>query len=330
MYDVITVGSATVDVFVDTTSELITIKSVNSKNNVIQEEELLAYPAGAKILIKHLDFQTGGGGTNTAVALRKLGLKVGYIGKLGRDDGGKKILALLKKDKIDFLGTSAEGMTGYSIILDSIEQDRTILAYKGIIDTLTLKDIRLSKLKTRWLYFSALVDNSYKVLEYLADYAKRNNIMLAFNPSSYLAEKGSRYLSKALRNTNLLILNKEEAEFIAGKGSIKDLLCTLATFGPKIIVITNGKEGAYSYDGKTTLFIKAHKVKVIETTGAGDAFAASFLCGLIKKNDIRFALQLGIANSEAVISGRGAKVNLLNYPKILEMIKKNPARISRI
>jgi ribokinase len=330
MYDVITVGSATVDVFVDTISELIKIKSVSKDSNAVHEEELLAYPAGAKILIKDLDFQIGGGGTNTAVAMKKLGLKVGYLGKLGRDDGGRKVIELLKKEKIDYLGTRGEGMTSYSIILDSIEQDRTILAYKGVIDTLSPAELNTKRLSTKWFYFSALVDNSYKVLESLAEFAAKNGIRVAFNPSQYLAEKGQRYLSKVLKNTSVLILNKEEAECIAGKGSVKDLLATLSSLGPKTVVITDGKNGAYSYDTKDCHHILSHKVKVVETTGAGDAFAASFVCGIIRKNNIHFALQMGLANAEAVVSGKGAKANLLTYRTILERIKKNPGKIENL
>lgn len=330
MYDVITVGSATVDVFVDTVSQLIKIKSVNKDNDVVQEEELLAYPAGAKILIKNLDFQIGGGGTNTAVALKRLGLSVGYLGKLGNDDGKEKVLAMLKKEKIDYLGTFADGMTPYSIILDSIERDRTILAYKGVVDSMSPKELNPKKLQAKWFYFSALVDSSYKVLEYLAEHARKNKIKIAFNPSIYLAEKGQRYLSKVLRRTAILILNKEEAQAIVGKGDIKDILYSLHKLGPGIVVITDGKNGAYSYDGKDYLKIFAHPIKVLESTGAGDAFASSFLAGIIRKNNIHFALQMGLANAEAVISGKGAKANLLTNKKIVENIKKNPAKIKKI
>ena len=73
MYDIITVGSSTVDVFVNTDSELIKIKTAKS------EEELIAYPAGTKLIIKDLNFTIGGGGTNTAVAFSRLGFKVGYL-----------------------------------------------------------------------------------------------------------------------------------------------------------------------------------------------------------------------------------------------------------
>ncbi len=325
MYDVITVGSATVDVFVDTDSELIKIKSKK------EEEELIAYPAGTKQLIKELTFLTGGGGTNTAVAFSRLGHKVGYIGKLGDDSNGRMILNLLKKEGVDYLGIiSKEDMTSYSIILDSIEHDRTIFTYKGAINKLRFNELNLKKLKTTWFYFSSMVDESFKVLEDLADFAKKNNIKIAFNPSSYLAEKGSQYLSHLLKNTNILVLNKEEAKIIVGCGSEKDLLWKLHDLGPEIVVVTDGKNGCYCFDGKSFYQIATHKIMVVESTGAGDAFASGFLSGIIKKNDTKFALELGLANAESVISGRGAKTNLLAYNEAIEIMKKTPAKISKI
>ena len=83
MYDVICVGSSTIDVFARTKfSEL--IKITDKKTH--KETDLLAYPTGSKILIKELNFTVGGGGTNTAVALSKLGHKVAYLGKTGKDE----------------------------------------------------------------------------------------------------------------------------------------------------------------------------------------------------------------------------------------------------
>ncbi|MBW2971326.1 carbohydrate kinase family protein [Candidatus Woesearchaeota archaeon] len=321
MYDIITVGSATVDVFVDTESALIKIKSLH------QEEELLAYPSGSKILIKHLDFQTGGGGTNTALAFRRLGHRVGYLGKLGLDSGGKLVIEQLKKNKIDFLGIKGKGITSYSIILDSIEHDRTILTYKGIMDTFNFAEINKNKLKTKWFYFSSLTGSSYKVLEKLSDYAVKNKIKIAFNPSSYLAEKGRDYLRKVIDNSYILVLNKEEAELIVGKGDIKNLLKRLYDIEPDIVVITDGKNGAYAYDGNKTYHIKAHKIKVVEATGAGDAFAAGFVSGTLRKDDIKFALRVGLANAESVIMHKGAKGGLLSYKQVMSSIKKSPGKV---
>ena len=321
MYDVVTVGSATVDVFVDTDSGLIKIKTKK------EEEELIAYPSGGKQLIKKLTFLTGGGGTNTAVAFSRLGHKVGYLGKLGNDTNAKIVLDFLKKEKVDFLGTQGGDMTGYSVILDSIEHDRTILTYKGAIDTLKFSEINLRKLKTKWFYFSALVGKSFRILEELSDFAKKHKIKIAFNPSSYLAEKGSKYLEQVLKNTTILVLNKEEAELIVGKGEVRDLLWKLHVLGPNIIVITDSKNGCYCYHNKKFYHIVAHKINVVEATGAGDSFAAGFLAGIIKKDNVKFALELGLVNAESVIMHKGAKDGLLTYRQAIAYMKKKPAKI---
>jgi len=329
-YDVITVGSATIDVFVDTDSELIKIKT--SKG----EEDLIAYPSGSKIIIKHIQFLTGGGGTNTAVSLSRSGLKVAYLGKLGNDDNAKKILAQLKKEKVSFIGkislTGKTGpeQTGYSIILDSIEQDRTILTYKGENDNLNICDINFKKLKTKWFYFSSMVRTSFGTLEKLAEFAEEKKIKIIFNPSNYLAEKGKDFLANILSRTDVLVLNKEEAELISGKGDIAYLIERLKSFGPKQVVITDGRNGAYTSDRKYFYHVLPfRKITIKETTGAGDAFASSFLAGLIKKKNIEFALKLGIVNSSSVIQGIGAKTNLLKYSKALNIIKKSRIKIEK-
>ena len=90
MYDVITVGSSTIDVFAGVKSELIKIKTVH------HEEELIAYPCGSKILINKLGFLTGGGGTNTAVAFSRLGLNVAYLGKMGQGSNSGLIVKRLR------------------------------------------------------------------------------------------------------------------------------------------------------------------------------------------------------------------------------------------
>ena len=129
MYDIITVGSATVDVFTKTRfSEL--IKIIDPKG----ETDLLAFPSGSKILIDELEFTIGGGGTNTAVALSRLGHRVAFLGKLGEGTNSEFIHKNLKKEKIDQLCAHGKGNAGYSVILDTIEHDRTILTYKGVND----------------------------------------------------------------------------------------------------------------------------------------------------------------------------------------------------
>jgi len=325
MYDVICVGSSTVDVFAKTEhSELIKIMNKN------EEEDFLAYSTGSKILIEQLDFTTGGGGTNVGVALSRLGMKTAYLGCVGKDKNAEHILKRLKEEKVDTkLVVRKKGQTGYSIILDSIEHDRTILAYKGVNNSFRFKDIDKKKLKTKWFYFSAMLDEAYTAQEKVAIFAEKHNIKIAFNPSSYLAEKGSQFLKEILARTEILVLNKEEAELIVGKDSVDYLLYKLHLLGPNYVIITDGKKGAYCYYVGTIYFAKTNNIKIVETTGAGDAFASTFLAGLIKKNDIPYALKLATTNAESVISHHGAKNKLLTFKESLAIMKKNPIKVTK-
>ena len=334
MFDVITVGSATVDALARTEfSEMI---------HGIHKEECIAYPVGAKILMEELILTIGGGGTNTAVSLSRLGHKVAFLGKIGSKYNSKRVVHQLKKEKVNtsLIIRSKTGRTGYSIVLDSKKYDRTILVFRGSNNDLGFNEINFKKLKTKWFYFSSMIGKSFKTLEKIASYAEKNKIKMAFNISSYLAKKGKNYLKNILKKTNILVLNKEEAELLVGKGNarkleisgtnfvgIKNLLKKLNELGPKIVAITDGKHGVYVYENNYIYSGKPHNIEIIETTGAGDAFASSFLCGIIRKNNIEFALKLGMTNAESVIQHHGAKEKLLRYNEALKIMKKKPIKV---
>jgi sugar/nucleoside kinase (ribokinase family) len=323
MYDVITVGSATVDVFAYTDkSEVVKIKGIAG------EEDFIAYPSGSKILIKTLLFSFGGGGTNSAVTFKNMGSRVAYIGKIGSDENGSQILNFLKKRGIDFLGSVGGGASGYSLVLDSIEHERTILVHKGVNNNLGFSELNLKRLNTKWFYFSSMMGESFKTLEKLADFAKKRKVKVAFNPSSYLIEKGYRYLKKVLEKTDVLMMNKEEAMMLVGKDEICELLKKLKKIGAEIVIITNGKDGAHVFDGKKCYFAETHKIKVIETTGTGDAFSSAFVASLIKNKGIEYSLQVAMANAESTLKHHGAKNGLLSWGEAQKIIKRNPCGIS--
>src|SRR4030042_2007761 len=263
MDDVISIGSNTIDVFVYTDrSQSIFIKTKSD------EESFICYPVGAKLLINDLHFFTGGGGTNSSVALSRLGLKTAYIGKVGNDINGLRILEELKKEKVDFLGPichDSRKKTGYSVILDSLEKKRTVLSYKG----------------------------------------------------------ANNYLDYSEKNTEILVLNKEEAELLVGRGQPGELASSLKELGPKMVVVTDEENPVYSLDNKNILY-KAipYNVKVVEATGAGDSFSSSFLAGMIKTGDMEFSLKLAIVNSHSVLRFKGAKRKLLTYEEALTEIDK--------
>ena len=265
----------------------------------------MCYNVGSKIEIKNIKTDIGGGGTNTATAFSRLGLKTGWVGKLGNDSNGKEILDLLKREKIKFLGKIEKNeKTDQSIILDSKQHNRTILIHKGTNNKIEEKDVK--QFKTKWLYLTSLSKTSFKTQKQLADRLYHQGTKIAFNPGEQLISNTN--ISELLKITEILILNKEEAQLLTKE---KDLLKGLEKLGPEIIVITDKNKKISCYDGERKYFLTPNKVKVVERTGAGDAFASSFVAGMIKNKPIPYCLKLGLKNSESVIKHFGSKNKLI-------------------
>ena len=326
-YDVITVGSATVDVFVETNDEdVIDIKSRHS------ESVYTCFELGSKILINRLEFTTGGGGTNTAVSFARLGFRTAYLGNIGKDLNGDKILRMLKKNRIAFAGTQSEHKTDYSIILDSIRKDRTILTYRDASCYLLPSKINTASLDAEFFYFSSLVGKSFDCTRYVMELAKKRGAKTAFNPSLYEVKFGRKKLAPLLVMTDVLIFNKEEAMELLGlheRPKTEDMLEQVRALGPKVVIITDGPRGACCSDGIYHYTMIPLKVKIVETTGAGDAFASAFVAGLMKKHDIEFCMRLGTANAQSVIQHYGAKDTLLSWKNAVRETKFHRAKFSK-
>jgi len=297
-FDVVTFGSGVVDVFAST--------GINEKKGKLDLD------VGVKYLIDGLKFDVGGGGTNVAVAFARFGLKTGCICGVGRDSNGDEVLKSLKKEGVKFLGKVREGHTGYSVIVDSKKRNRTVLTYKG--ESNEVSGVR--KFRSGWLYYSSLLGVSFESQKRLAREFVRGGGKLVLNPSSYFVEKvgtGKFDIRGLLRLCHVLVLNKEEAGILCRRyGKKGDLLKGLRSLGPRIVVITDKNRRVVCYDGKEEYFIVPHsKVKVVERTGAGDAFAAGVVAGLIAGHSIDECLKLAVEESEAVLGHFGAKNNLI-------------------
>lgn len=311
-YDVISMGSAVVDAFV--------YPHFKENDNKIQ------FVVGEKIRLENINFTVGGGGSNSATSFAKLGFKAGLLTKLGRGYNAKIILRELEKNKIDFLGKQAKEHTGYSIILGTDKGNRTILTFKGTSDTLKFSDIDLKKLNTKWFYFTSMGGESFKSQKKIVAFAREKGIKIGYNPSSFHASRGPEYLKEILRHTDFLSLNKEEAGMLARNGHLYKGLHKL---GPKIVCITDGPNKGYVYDGSFLYTYIPNKVRVVDPTGAGDAFGSSFVAGLYKFNDIEEALKLAITNSESLIQKPGAHNGLLSLNEAIKMIKTKKFKIKK-
>ncbi len=306
-YDVISVGSATIDCFVNLPGGFGKIRP------------------GSKILIDSISLLTGGGGTNVAVGLKRLGMKVGYIGEVGDDHSAHIIRKELEEEGVDFLVKQhSRHETAYSVILEPKGKDRAILVYKGAASYLHREEVRDINKSADWFYFASVIGSSLKTMYSLANHAKKNRIKVFFNPSSYMIEKRKKEMEKLLSVATILSVNKEEAQKLVKSRSDdpKRLLEKMFSRASCICIITDGKRGAYVYDGENFIHRKARKVKTVDTTGAGDSFNAGFLAGYLQREDfsrkkrLERALRSGLYNAESVIRHVGAKEGLLTRRKM--------------
>ncbi|WP_341501223.1 carbohydrate kinase family protein [Gallaecimonas sp. GXIMD4217] len=316
-FDIVTLGSATIDHFADTDSELVQIETSHSI------ERLIAYPLGSKILVRELHTTIGGGGTNTAVAFARLGFNTAYLGKVGDDSHGDEILAALEQEQVSFVGARG-GQSGLSVILDSIHDDRTILAFKGCNDNLSPQEAKLPDCD--WLYCGAMLGQSLDTVKALIPQVQAQ---VAFNPSTYLAKLGAEALAPILAHTQALILNREEACLLLGldpneqldESGLPDRLRQL---GPAIVVVTDGANGLWAGDGSQCLHARpSDQLHIVETTGAGDAFGSGFVAGLARGLSLEQSLRMGMLNAESVMAFKGAKNYLLRGPDMAKRLDKD-------
>ncbi len=311
MYDVITIGGAIRDF-------TFYIESSQKANKFI------CFPSGAKINIKKAYFTTGGGACNVAVGLANFGLKVASIIRIGKDHSGQAILEKLREKKVDtrFVQVDKKLHTGISAIIQPKGGERTILTYRGANDNFKIENCKL-KIETRWIYVASLSGKSWeKVLNQIFNLKfKVSDLKIAWNPGILQLEVGKKKLAKFLRKTEVLILNRNESAMLTGKRekNVPLLLKSLAKLGPKIVVITCGKDGAYVMDKDRVLYQPSKAAKIVDTTGAGDSFSSGFLAGLILFNDLKKALKLGILNSAANLEKIGAQEGLLTKKDLKKM-----------
>ena len=310
---ILCVGSATLDQF-------LTI-----------EQPLSKIKLGDKVLVKSLETHSGGGATNSAAALSKLGLKVKVLTKLGADHAAEFILKELKEYRIKNLCRHhSHKQTDQAVILHSLaEKDRIILVHKGASEDLGWEDFSKLFLRVKWIYLASLLGKSFQTAKEIAAYAQKRKINILFNPSLYLAQKGKKGLKLILEVSTLLVLNLEEAQALLNTKSInpKELLRNLSNCGPQTVVITNAEKKIYALDQSQFYSVFPPRVKIVHTAGAGDAFTSGLLAGMIKEYSFEDALRMGLVNAAAVIQGLGTKNHLLTEKEALAQIKKYKIKV---
>ena len=339
MTKILTIGSATMDVFVE--CDEANVISVCSKD---KNSDFMSYPYGAKIDISNFASNVGGGGVNTACNFDNLGFETSAIFKIGNDIYSEGILNSFKNRNVNLenIIQNKEVSTGFSIILVSFQGDRTVLAHRGANALIAADDINFDAIKEAdFIYIAPLNGESNKVLEPIVHCAQENDTKICFNAGTTSIKRGFNHIKKILESAHIVVMNKEEATLTTGiqvrpdtktekfsheviHRDIKQMLHTLKVKEYQIIVITDGGKGAYAYDGNKYFYCPVFPSPVISTLGAGDAFASTF-CGALGRTqfDIGKSLMYASVNSANVVSVFGATEGLLTFEQIEEKLNNN-------
>ncbi len=293
MADFVCMGDATIDNF-------FFIDDASVHCNLLKENCMLELKYGQKISVSKFGTSLGGNAANVSVCLSRLGISSGLSTIFGDDERGAWIKRQLLTENVDLTSaiTASQRESNISSII-IFQGERTILSYHSDqIETLALDQ------NAKWIYLTSSpgTDSTqlFKMLEALNPLPK-----LAFNPSVPDLKKGSAFLKPIIEKTEVLILNKEEYAMLGMRG-------------PKITVVTDGKNGVTAYIGDQTIKKPAIGEKAYEPTGAGDAFSSGFLAGLYYGMKPEDALDWGLKNAASVIQKIGAIEGLLTKDVILE------------
>jgi len=318
-FDIVTIGGAMRDIFFSTKEGRVLL---NQKDPLCRR--MIAFELGAKIYVDTVNFESGGGANNTATGFSLLGLKTALVARVGNDREGDSLVKSAQKHGIDttFIERDKKVSTGFTFILSvqGIKRAQTIFAYRGTSDILKMPSLNF---KTKWVYISSLSCPNWPNILDKVFKLKKSGVKFAWNPANVQLKAGAKKLSSWLKKLDVLIFNEDEAcELVLSAQKTKDLrvrnlIKIVHQMGPKIVVITVGKKGAYAYDGHKFYFQRPWPSKVVNITGAGDSFSSGFVASLFyEPKNLRQALIWGVRNSASVIHRIGAQEGLLTKSQI--------------
>lgn len=304
MFDVISIGATTVDIF---------IKS----KDLISTPDIIGLKPSSKNEISQSLICSGGGASNSAVAFSRLGLKSAPVSLLGQSYLNQYIFNDLKKEKINeqFICSKKTATTDFSVILIDKTGARSILTNRGNT-RLESRHIPWSKIKnTQWFYLTSLEGN-LDLLEKIIGFAKENQIKIALNPGKRELQSRRRLTSLA-KMVDFILLNQEEAEtFFDLEFNRHDFSSLIHQSQLPLVAITNGRQGAYVFTDSSQFYSPIINTYPVDETGAGDSFGSAFVAALIYQKLPQDALFWAIKNSASVVSSLGAKTGLLTLKQI--------------
>lgn len=308
------IGGATYDLFVRFSEETIAKHS---------DRHAFKLMLGEKIRAQNVLETCGGGASNTAVGLARLGCQAGFCGVVGDDRWGSKLLENFKKENVDITcATVVEGeVSSFSIILSAGSGERVILYDPGTNDHLHDVTFDREHVGTMdWVYFNHIQASTCVIEDdMIGILAKETGPGLTWNPGGCQIDVGIDAPNNCtlLAHTNLLQLNKGEALSFSKTSTVEDALRVLLGKGVRNVCITDGSKGTIASDGVHIYRCPILSDSVVtDTTGAGDAFGTGVTWALQEGKSLPEALRAGTINASSVVGKIGAQAGLLTHTEM--------------
>lgn len=312
-FDVVCVGSALLDVYMKSD------KFVRISTPQIDDGVAMCEAYGGKTEVSEAELVSGGGGTNNAVSFARKGLKTSLIAETGVDLVAATIKEDLVREGVDvsMLVQEEDEETGISTIMVSADGGRSVAVHRGASKMLTKSDIDWDRLYPKWIHISSL-GGEMSLLEGLIGHARTYGIGISVNPGkSEIAKLGEWGGMRLFDGVDVLLLNREEAGMMMRQDlGDHERWSNFSMHGPKYTVITDGSRNGRACEGGVCEFFQVDPVKMVEQTGAGDAFGTGVVTALMMGNSMEEAIRWGKRQAASVVGYMGAKKGLLSLEEI--------------
>lgn len=302
MFDLISIGNISIDLYF-------------KGNSLTFEKDRFQLAVGGKYFVDQFHTGVGGGGVNVAAGASHAGLKTAVLGTIGNNPFKKIILNLLEeKDVSHKLCYTENDYYNISSILLSENGERSIIHYSTPHKNILRKASSINNLiEAKVVYMGNLPDVSLTEREVTLNLCKKNNILTVVNLGVKDCRRPKNQLKHFLSKIDVLIINGHEfAELV--KAQYKDIhfhdnviRWYFRDLEDKIVIVTEGKKGSYGYMGGKVYHQKAPEIeKIVDATGAGDAYTSGFISEFFYSKNIEKAMEKASRYAKNILSKIGA------------------------
>jgi len=283
---------------------------------------------GEDAKVESILFKPGGSAANCAAVSARLGIPTTFLGFIGKDHFGGLVKDDLKSHGVltDYI-YSIDGDTGVTIAVREPLGERTFYSYRGVNSLGELSEISNDTFRDKkYLHMSGYSfqnENSLKNAIYLIDIAKQTNTLLSLDPSYWYSREFHRANPELLSTMDIIFPNREEARLLTGYNDPFQASQRLLDMGPRIIIIKLGPEGSYVASSSENYYLPVIKnTRVIDSTGAGDAFCGGFLFGQTLGLTLEESAMVGNLVSSNIISHIGGHCGAPTFEDLLTLLRK--------